>query len=119
MNEHEAFWAMLPDGLQQFFELKSFEKDENRFRIVLVEKNILPDKLQPEYQGKKVIDSTLNDLLVDHFPIKGRKGELLLKRRSWKFEGVDKWLKREINICAHGTKLEKEFASFLKELDRS
>jgi hypothetical protein len=46
---------------------------------------------------------------------KGRKGELILKRRCWKFEGVEKWLKREIDICAPGTKLEKEFANFLKE----
>ena len=41
----------------------------------------------------------------------------MLKRRSWKFEGVDKWLKREIDICVSGTKLEKEFADFLKEFD--
>lgn len=118
MNEHDAFWAMLPDGLEEYFELKSIEKDGNRFRIVLIERNILPNDLPPEYQRKKVIDNTLNDLIIDYFPIKGRKGEILLKRRSWKFEGVDKWLKRKIDICAPGTKLEKEFADFLKELDR-
>lgn len=117
MQEHEAFWAMLPDGLEPFFELQSFEKTADRFRMVLIEKNILPKQLPSEYQGKKVIDSSLNELIVDHFPIKGRKGELLLKRRSWKFEGVDKWLKQAIEICQPGTKLAKEFADFLKEFD--
>jgi len=40
---------------------------------------------------------------------------LILKRRCWKFEDMERWIKREINICAPGTKLEKEFADFLKE----
>jgi len=45
MNEHDLLWAMLPEGLEQFFELKQFEKDQNKFRIVLIEKNIIPDDL--------------------------------------------------------------------------
>lgn len=118
MNEHEALWSMLPDGLESYFEFKKVEKSENKFKIILIEKNILPRNLPKEYQGKKVVESTLSELTIDYFPIKGRKGEIVLKRRAWKFEDVDKWLKRKIDICAPGTKLEKEFADFLKEFDR-
>jgi hypothetical protein len=39
-------------------------------------------------------------------------------RRSWEIEGTNCLLKRDIQICFPGTKLEKEFASFLKELYR-
>lgn len=118
MNEHNLLWAILPEGLEVFFELQKFEKDENKFRITLVEKNIIPSDLPNEYRGKKIINTVLDDIIIDDFPIRGRKGEIVLKRRSWKFEGVNTLLKRNIQLCAKGTKLEKEFADFLKELDR-
>lgn len=117
MKEHELAWAMLPEGLERYFDIESFEKSDWHFRIILVEKNIVPE-LPEEYRGKRVINSVLNSLTVDDFPVRGRKGELVLKRRSWKFEGIDKMLTRRIEFCAEGTKLGKEFADFLKELDR-
>lgn len=118
MEEKELLWEFLPEGLEEYFNIDGYEKNENRFRITLIEKNIIPSELEEEYQGKKVINTVLDNIIIDDFPIRGRKGELLLKRRSWKFEGVKKMLKRKINICAEGTKLEKEFADFLKEMDR-
>ena len=117
MLMEEVFWAMLPKGLDSFFELEDYEKTPNKFRLVLKEKNVIPCDLPEKYKGKRVIDTTLNSLIIDDFPIRGRKGELVLKRRSWKFEGIDEWLKQDIRLCAEGTKLEKEFADFLKELD--
>ncbi len=115
MKEHELLWDMLPDGLEEYFELEKYEKTEMNFRITLIEKNIVP-KLSKEYRNKKIVNTVIKTITVDYFPIKGRKGELILKRRCWKFEGVEKWLKRDINICVPGTKLEKEFAAFLKEI---
>jgi len=114
MNEHELLWDMLPDGLEEHFDVESYEKNDQHFRITLIEKNCIPE-LSKEYQNKQVINTVIKPITVDYFPIKGRKGELVLKRRCWKFDGVDKWLKREIDICAPGTKIEVEFAAFLKE----
>jgi len=118
MNTDDLLWAILPQGLEGFFDIKSFNKTNTHFRIVLIEKNIIPDDLPKEYQGKTIINTVLDDIIIDDFPIRGRKGEILLKRRSWKFDGVNKMLKRNIKLIEKGTKLEKEFASFLKELDR-
>lgn len=118
MKEQELAWAFLPEGLKGYFDIESFEKSDRCFRIVLVEKNVVPEDLPEEYRGKKITNSVLNSLTIDDFPIRGRKGELILKRRSWKFEGIEKMLTRKIELCAEGTKLEKEFADFLKELDR-
>ena len=115
--EHDLIWAMLPDGLGSFFEIERYEKSEKVFRIILLEKNIVPE-LPEEYRGKKVINTVIKPFTVDFFPIKGRKGELILKRRLWRFEGIEKMLKRDIELCVPGTHLEKEFADFLKELDR-
>lgn len=118
MNEHDLLWAMLPEGLEQFFDLTEFKKDEDRFRIVLTEKNTIPSELPEEYKSKRIINTTLDDFFLDDFPVRGRKGEILLKRRSWKFEGVKTMLRRSMPLCAPGTKLEKEFADFLKEMGR-
>ncbi len=118
MKNDELLWAILPEGLDKDFEIESFEKTAGRFRIVLIEKNIVREELPEMYRGKRIINSVLNNLFVDDFPIRGRKGEILLRRRSWKFKDVDKLFTREIDILATGTKLEKEFADFLKEFDR-
>lgn len=117
MNEHELAWALLPEGLEEFFDIDGFEKDDLRFRIILVEKNRVPAELAEEYRGKKVVNTVLNDILLEDFPIRGRKGEILFRRRSWKFEGVDRMLTRKIALTFPGTKISNEFAVFLKGMD--
>lgn len=118
MNEHEVFWAMLPDGLQEYFDVESFEKDDHKFKIVLVEKNILPKEMPTEYHGKKVINTVLNDIFMDDFAIRGRKTEIVLRRRWWKFEGVPRMLMRSMDLFHPSMRYSKDFAFFLKELDR-
>ena len=117
MDEHDLVWALLPEGLEGYFDVEGYEKDDLRFRIILVEKNVIPTNLPEEYRGKRVVNTVLNDLLLEDFPIRGRKGEILFRRRSWKFEGVDKMLNRKIALTFPGTRLGNEFANFLKNLD--
>ena len=77
------------------------------------EKNIPP--ITEQERGKKVTSKGFKDILIDDYPIRGRKTELILRRRYWQVEDSDKLLKRNIQLYAEGTQLEKEFASFLKE----
>lgn len=114
----ELLWAFLPKGLEEYFDIESFEKDEKSFKITLVEKNVLPIEMPAEYHGKKVINTVLNDMQMDDFPIRGRKCEIILRRRWWKFEGVQRMLMRSMDIFQPGMRFSKEFAAFLKELDR-
>jgi hypothetical protein len=118
MKEHGLLWAFLPEGLEEYFDVESFEKDEQRFRIVLVEKNILPTEMPAEYHGKKVINTVLNDIQMDDFSIRGRKADIVLRRRWWKFEGVQRMLMRSIDVFHESMRFSKEFAAFLKDLDR-
>ena len=118
MKEHELLWSFLPEGLEGLFDVSGFEKDKETFKITLIEKNIIPANLPEEYRGKEVINTVLNNIIINDFPIRGRMAAILLKRRAWKFKGINKMLKRDINICSNGTKIEQEFADFLKELDR-
>lgn len=119
MKGNELLWAFLPDGLEEYFDVESFEKSENIFRIVLVEKNVLPKEMPEEYHGKKVINTVLNDIQMDDFSIRGRKTEIILRRRWWKFEGVSRMLMRSMDLFHPSMRYSKEFAAFLKELDRS
>ncbi len=117
MKEYELAWAILPDGLELYFDIQGFEKDDLKFRIILVEKNIVPSNLPDRYHGKKAINSVLNDLVIDDFPIQGKKGEILIRKRSWKFEGVEGMYSRNLEFCFEGTRISKKFAAFLKEFD--
>lgn len=118
MKEHELVWAMLPEGLEEYFDIEGFEKDEQKFRITLIEKNVLPKEMPAEYRGKKVINTVLNEMVLDDFLIRGLKTEIVLKRRWWKFEGVQRMLIRSLDAIHPSMKFSKDFASFLKELDR-
>lgn len=118
MKEHELLWALLPDGLEEYFDVESFEKDELKYGIVLIEKNVIPTEVPAEYHGKKVINTVLNNVTMDDFPIRGRKCEIVLRRRWWKFEGVQRMLMRNIDLFHPSLRYSKDFAVFLKELDR-
>ena len=115
MNEHDLLWAILPEGLEGVFDVESFTKTDNAFRIVLTEKNNIPSDLPAKYHGRKVINTVIKPITIDFFPIKGRKTDIVIKRRMWQFEGIDEMFRRDIKLCADGTKLEKEFADFLKD----
>lgn len=118
MKEHELLWAILPEGLEPYFEVEDFRKAKGSLSITLIEKNHVPADLPKEYRGKKVVNTLIKPITIDDFPVRGRKGELILKRRAWQFEGIAKLYKRNLKICAPGTKLEKEFADFLKDFHR-
>lgn len=118
MKEHDLLWAMLPPGLEAYFDVEGFEQAGEGFRITLVGRNELPSELPEEYRGRRVINTLLKTKVVESFPIRGKKAEIVLKKRYWKFEGVKKLLSRKIDICAEGTGLDKDFAVFLKEFYR-
>ena len=105
----------LPEGVLEWFVVKEIEKTERVFRITLEEKNSVPS-IPEEHRGKNLISKGFKNIILDDFPLRGRKTELVFLRRVWQIEGTSELLKRDIALSAPGTKLEKEFASFLKEL---
>lgn len=112
----EILSIFLPDEMLKWFNFKDAERDAVNFRIYLEEKNEVPP-LPEEHRKKNVTSKGFKQIIVDDFPIRGRKTQLIILRRIWKIEGVEQLLKRDIPISAPGTKLEQEFADFLKETD--
>ena len=114
----EFLEMFLPDGILEWFDVKDIEKTANSIKITLEEKNLVPE-IPAGHKNKKVVSKGFKKIIIDDFPVRGRKCELIILRRSWHIDGVEKLLKRDIKLTVAGTKLEKEFANFLKDIGGS
>lgn len=114
-NYKELVEIMLPEGLLNSFEYIGISKTPYSYKITLEEKNKSP-KLPIEHSSKKIISKGFKNITINDFPLRGRKVVLLLRRRIWKIEGVKKLFKNDLSLALKGTKLEKEFATFLKDV---
>jgi hypothetical protein len=112
-KEKEILSLFLPEGIFEWFEVVDGSKTDREVLITLEEKNIPP--ITEKERGKRIISKGLKEIWVNDYPVRGRKTSLLFRRRYWQVEGVDNLLKREIQLCAEGTQLERGFAAFLKE----
>lgn len=100
---------VLPKNTLNWFNIIESAKINNKICITLEEKNI------PPVSNKKVSSKGFTDITITDFPIRGKQAILKFRRRYWQAEGETKLIKRNIKLVAEGTKLEKEFADFLKE----
>lgn len=107
--------AFFPDGLLDYFDIESYELTEQGYIFDLKEKNIVPSGYSNErieskgfYQGGSITD----------FPLRGKRCKYRVKRRKWLVKESGKIIQRDWNIIAKGTRITKEFATFLKGLDR-
>jgi len=117
MDKYEELIKLfLPEDMFEYFEYKEVQVVGKTITVTLEEKSWVP-KIPVEHRGKKVTSKGFKNFLVDDFPIRGKKVLLRIRRRVWKIEGVKKLLKRDIPITFPGTKLEEEFAYFLKGRD--
>ena len=107
---------LLPEGILQYFEYGGHEKKGEEIRIVLIERSVIPKKPE-EYKDRKLRQKGFKQITIDDFPIRGKKVKLIVQRRVWQIEGESQLYKRDIAITFPGTRLEKEFADFLKEGD--
>jgi len=116
----ELIEIFLPEGIMEYFEYTGYArksreevKPYGEITIILEEKNVVP-KIPEEYRDRKIRQKGFKEISIDDFPVRGRKVKLLLKRRVWQIEGSEAIFRKEIMTTYPGTKLEKEFAAFLK-----
>jgi len=112
-TSNQLLKLLLPEGVFEWFDVTDSSRTEDVLSVTLTEKNIPP--LDSEDKGKHFESKGFKEITVTDFPIRGRRVLLTFRRRYWQVEGKNELLKRAITICADGTTLEKEFASFLKE----
>lgn len=107
----QSLSLFLPEGVLEYFDIVCSDKTDTTISIVLEEKNIPP--LEDRHRDISVLSKGFTDITVEDFPARGRRVSLTFRRRRWQVG--DELLKREILLVSPGTKLEKEFAAFLKE----
>ena len=111
--EQSVLALILPQGVLNWFDVVEGKLEGDKVLIVLEEKNIPP--VTEEHKGKTIISKGFKHITITDFPIRGQRTLVTFKRRYWKVEGRDSYLKRDIKIDFSGTQLENQFALFLKE----
>lgn len=100
----------LPDRTLEFFDVISGKKTGDTIHIFLEEKNNPP--LGKRHNGLPVESKGFQEITITDFPVRNRTVTLTFRRRRWQVG--EELLKRDIQLTADGTQLEKEFADFLK-----
>jgi hypothetical protein len=106
---------ILPNGILEYFDLKKIEQTSVAIHIYLAEKNLPP----LEYAHTKLTSKGFFDeIKVQDFPIRGKHVYLMIKRRRWLEESTGNPVFRDWEMVAKGTRMTKEFATFLKGIAR-
>ena len=113
--EQELLEYILPAGLLTYFTITKVERDSSQFILSIEEKKLLPEDLINE---KVHSNGFFPECTLQDFPLRGRKVFFKIKRRRWEVQNKSGCFSRDWNFVAKGTRLNKEFASFLKELPR-
>jgi hypothetical protein len=115
MSLHDVVSYLLPEGLSEYFEIKDIVRTSESYLIYLEERNIPP----AQYESKKLLSKGFFEpITVQDFPLRGKPCFLQVKRRRWTVEETGEIVYRDWDIVAGGTRITKEFASFLKAIDR-
>ena len=116
MTEQESYEQLvrllLPEGLLNYFSIVNLIFDGQAINVHLEELNLPPK----EYQSDKLESKGFYPpITVQDFPIRDKGVFLHVKRRRWLNHSSGQQVSRDWQMVASGTRLTKEFASFLKE----
>lgn len=102
---------LLPEGTLDYFEIVNTVNDSNDLSIYLEEKNIPPHGYKAEEIESK---GFLPEVKIQDFPVRSRKAYLCIRRRRWEVKANGAIISRDWKSVQTGTRMTKEFASFLK-----
>jgi len=112
-NDHfeRLLQLVLPPEIFEFFDVVDLEVSEKDVHVHLEEKMLKPE-------GYELIKLTSKGFhrpsIIQDFPLRDKALYLHVKRRRWYSESTGKTVERDWNIVAKGTRLTKDFATFLK-----
>src|SRR3989344_5413759 len=107
-----VFELIFPQGMFEWFEVTQGTSDGQNAYLTLEEKDLPP--LTNDNKHKTIVARKFHDITITDFPLRGKRTLLTVRRRYWKLEGQQGYLGRDLKLCFPGTRLEKEFADFLK-----
>ena len=104
---------ILPEFLLEHYQLTHVEKMQDRYHVYLEEKNYSDE------DGEKrdlLSKGYFPPITLQDFPIRGHSVFLHVKRRRWLNTTTGKVVYRDWTEVGEGTRMTREFASFLKEV---
>ena len=111
--ETNGYRLLLPEGTLDYFTISDVKESSTEIVIYLEEKNGAPQ----EYSESKVESKGFYDpIVVQDFPIRGKKVYLNIRRRRWVLKDENRYVSRNWKPVAQGSRMTQEFATFLKEL---
>ena len=102
---------LLPKEIFDYFTLRKLEVTENKIHAYLDEENDVPEGYEEEKLISKGFHSSIT---IQDFPIRDKPMFLHVRRRRWQVESSGKVVSRDWDTVAKGTRLTKDFATFLK-----
>ena len=104
---------LLPEVLIEYFELTNHDLKGEELHFYFTENNSVPIEFKTQKLTSKGFfpEATLQD-----FPLRGKQVFLHITRRRWMNETTGKVVTRNWELVAKGTRMTKEFATFLKEV---
>lgn len=117
MKTSEAFWMFLPSGLEELFEMVRFERTDQAYDIWLDEKKLKSeeDKRNPNIVARGYTDY----VVIQDYPLRGRPVYLHMRKNKWWDKAANEIFSYNLELPnEEGTRLSKEFVSFLKDEGR-
>lgn len=114
-NEHfnSLIKLLLPPEMFQYFEITELQSTDREVHVFLDEQNVVPQ----EYTKDQLVTKGFHkSATIQDFPLRDKAMFLHVRRRRWMEISTGKMISRNWNAVANGTRLTKEFATFLKEL---
>ena len=111
MEQSELLSLLLPEDLVKQFDIIRVEQISDGYHLYLDQKNIPPVELAGHRLESK---GFLDDIVLRDFPLRGKSSFLHLRRRKWHDHDTGKTAYSSWEAVAEGTRLTKQFASFLK-----
>jgi hypothetical protein len=113
--QKDGYSLLLPSGLLDYFQIIEVKENPGEIIIYLEELNNINTNDSPVKLESK---GFYPNVLVNDFPVRGKQLLLNIRRRRWINKATGEYVDRDFHIIAEGTRITKEFASFLKGLHR-
>lgn len=112
-NEHfnSLIKLLLPPEVFEYFEITQVDIEEKRVTVYLDERPNKPEGYELVKLKSKGFHPTA---IIQDFPLRDKAMFLHVRRRRWYSESTGKLVERDWDSVAKGTRLTKEFATFLK-----
>lgn len=111
--EHKLLELILPEGMLEYFEIKSVRNISIGYEVYLEEKPDIPI----EFVGDPLrCHGFHQEQTIHDFPLRGKVFDLKVKRRRWLNTQTNQVVSRDWELMAKGTRFTQEFAAFLKGL---